>query len=237
MTGYEVLKSKRVEHGWSVRNFAKMAGISFTSVTAYESGEMRIGLTPVYRAKTIFGLLELPITEFFGEYYPYKDYMDAEISAWNNAHPVDYNYMNVKKRLTERISQIKRRGNIETNELEIICKEFSSYFGVRRDSDYILSKEEYDLNVMPILCHIRTHIDRVPGNPIGRVFVDAIHRTNYSFTDVSSLCGVTKQHLYLCINGKADFNTMRTETALKICYMLNVDFDSVFDIVEKSTKF
>jgi transcriptional regulator with XRE-family HTH domain len=236
MKGYELIKEKRIEKGWSVIQLAQLADISRTALNYYESGEDKIESIPVYKCIVIFGLLDLSITDFFEEYYKYKEEMDTRISEWKNNNPIDYNYLNVKRKLKSRISQIKRRGCVKDDDLEEILEVYYRFLEIN-NSKYKASDElsidDYKEFVMPINYKITSLMDYIPDSITGRIIIDALHKTWYKLTDVASLCGITRQHLNNYVNGKFDFKQMRTDTALRICYLLDVDFDYAF-CVEKT---
>ena len=47
-------------------------------------------------------------------------------------------------------------------------------------------------------------------------------------------CGIASQNLNYYINGKYDYGSLHVDTALKLCYLLKLDFKILFESCEKS---
>lgn len=237
MTGNEFLKLRREECGYSIRKFADDIDVSPRTISYYESGEKRISAMSLNKCIYMFGRLGISICEFFDLYYPYKQSIDAEKERWTEQNPRIYNYGLLKKRLYLRMAQIKRRGRLREKELEEISALYDSFFKnpscPYSDGDDI-SPADYEKYIRPIYYKIKAGMNGLPSGGTGRIITDALYKTDFSISDAAAICEITKQHLNMCINGNFDFGAMHVYTALKICYLLELDFEDIF--VKKSIK-
>jgi len=62
----------------------------------------------------------------------------------------------------------------------------------------------------------------------------AFYQSGYKIKDVSKICGIASQNLNYYINGKYDYGSLHVDTALKLCYLLKLDFKILFESCEKS---
>lgn len=238
MTGYEYFKQKRIEKGYSVRQFGKVAGITPRMVSYYEAGEKSIERMPLNRINKLFGLLEIDIVEFFDCYYPYKENMDRAVENWKLENPVEYDFQKTKKKIYARLAQIKGRGVVEESKLNRIYDMYENFFCHECRKNLIgntISEEYYKKFINPILYQIKLAMSGdLPENDISRSIMDAFYKSNYKMKDVSKMCGIAPQNLNYYINGKFDYGSLHTDTALKLCYLLKLDFNKLFVSCERN---
>ncbi|MDD3414198.1 MAG: helix-turn-helix transcriptional regulator [Lachnospiraceae bacterium] len=237
MTGNEFLKSKREDYGYSIRQFASDIGVSPRTITYYESGEKSIGAMSINKCIYMFHTLGMSIYDFFNTFYPYKEVIDEEKERWRKDNPSVYNFGLLKKRLYLRLAQIRKRERLGEADLEELMEMYESFF----KNDAISYLESNDISVMdyekfvkPIYYKIKVKMNGLPVDEIGYSIVDALCRTDYELSDVAMMCDISKQHLNQCINGNFDFGAMHVYTALKLSYLLELDFEKIF--VKKSIK-
>ena len=72
MTGYEYIKQKRIEKGYTIRQFGKVVNITPRMISYYEAGEKPIEHISLNKMNKMFDVLEIDIEDFFDCYYPYK---------------------------------------------------------------------------------------------------------------------------------------------------------------------
>ena len=96
MTGNEFIKNCRLQKGYSVRQFGKMADITPRMVSYYESGEKLLEHLPVYKCITMFRLLDIPVEEFFQKYYSIDTEVSKLVEKWRNEHPIDLDFNKLK---------------------------------------------------------------------------------------------------------------------------------------------
>lgn len=238
MTGNEFLKLRREKCGYSIRKFADDIDISSRTVSYYESGEKKINAISINKCICMFGRLDISVCDFFDLYYPYKQSIDEKKMRWIEQNPCIYNFGLLKKRLYLRIAQIKKRKRLRETELEEISALYDAFFKnpscSYSDKDDI-STEDYEKNIRPIYYKIKVGMNGLPSDGIGRAIIDALYKTDFSLSDVAAMCEITKQHLNLCISGNFNFGAMHVYTALKLCYLLELDFEEIF--VKKSIKY
>lgn len=64
MEGYEVIKERRIERGYTLKDFAELAGIVKTTLMYYENGTWDLRKLTLGRAIPMFRALELNIEDF-----------------------------------------------------------------------------------------------------------------------------------------------------------------------------
>ena len=237
MTGNEFIKNCRLQKGYSVRQFGKMADITPRMVSYYESGEKLLEHLPVYKCITMFRLLDISVVEFFHTYYSIDTEVNDAIEQWSNEHQIDLDFNNLKKRIYARIAQIKSRGKMTADDLQNIYDLYNDFFA-RNPKNYIsgqcITLVDYEEYIIPIYYHIKASMNTWPDGKIARAILDALYKTNYSLSDICVLCGITVQRLNDYLNGKRDFSVIHVDTALKVCNVLNLDFEELFGSCGKS---
>lgn len=235
MTGNEFLKSKREVCGFSIRQFAVNIGVSPRTITYYEAGEKSIGAISLNKCIYMFNSLGISVYDFFNTFYPYKPVINVEKERWEKENPNVYNFGLLKKRLYLRLAQIRKRERLGETELEEITEMYELFF---KNSSYLtdddISIGDYEKYVKPIYYKIKVKMNGLPTNEMGYAIIDALCRTDYALSDVAQMCDISKQHLNQCINGNFDFGAMHVYTALKLSYLLDLDFEKIF--VKKSIK-
>ena len=231
MTGNEFLKQSRVNKGYSVRQFGKMADITPRMVTYYESGEKLVIHLPVYKCLTMFRLLDISVEKFFCEYYFLNKEVDAAVKQWNKEHPKELDFATLKKRIYYRLAQIKKRESISGKNLEYIYDLYDIFFlqnhnNYRAGQDISLS--DYQNYIIPIFYQIKISMNALPDERISRIILDTLYHTDYTVSDLCFFCGITIQRLNDYLNNKRDFSGIHVDTAIKICYVLNLNFDEIF---------
>lgn len=237
MTGYEFIKQKRIEKGYSIRQFSKAVDITPRMVSYYEAGEKPIEHIPLYKVNKMFGLLEIDIEEFFDCYYPYKHDMDLEIEKWKLDNPIECDFQMIKKKIYARLAQIKSRGVIEESKLERIYNMYDDFFCNEQRKylmDNSISENDYNKFVNPILYQIKLNMSGgLPENYISSSIMNAFYQSSYKIKDVSKICGIASQNLNYYINGRYDYGSLHVDTALKLCYLFKLDFKKLFVSCEK----
>lgn len=235
MTGYEYIKQKRIEKGYTIRQFGKVVNIIPRMISYYEAGEKPIEHISLNKMNKMFDVLEIDIEDFFDCYYPYKHDMDLQIVKWRCDNPVECDFQIVKKKIYARLAQIKSRGTIEESKLKQIYDMYDDFFCNEQRKFFPISTEEYNKFVNPILYQIKLNMSGgLPENDISRSIMIAFYQSGYKIKDVSKICGITSQNLNYYINGKYDYGSLHVDTALKLCYLLKLDFKILFESCEKS---
>ena len=233
MNGNEAFKYLREQKEYTVRQFAALSGTSPRIITYYESGERQIPYMSVLKAFDIFDLLQADIETYMDEYYPYKKELDANLIQWKKENLRNLNYTLLKKRFYMQLAKIRERQNIPISLLDIIFSKYQETFSELEafvDENGNISDAKYEEYIMPLQYAIKKgfRIESMPENLISRNILEGICRTEFSVPEVAKLSGITSQHLKGCINETFDFDKMHVCVALKLCYILNLDFNDTF---------
>ena len=233
MEGYEAFKKLRMKSGLSVRGFSAAADISPRSLSYYENGEKSLLYVPVEKAIRIFSLFNVKISAFYQEYYPYIVICtEVAVSKWKTANKREVSREIISRRLKNRIYKIKERKQ-ETyfsfsEILEIYEKQMSLLSDELGDRDEV-SEEEYDQYVMPVIYTIRKTGSTISSDPVTSSMMEAYYHTEYRFSDLAFLSGITQQSLKGRIN-RNELNKLHIETMLKLCLILGINFEELFGV-------
>ena len=144
----------------------------------------------------------------------------------------------VKKKIYARLAQIKGRGAIDPDKLNLIYAMYENFFCNEYRKHIIgdtISEVDYETFVSPILYQIKLNMSgELPAYEVSRNIVIAFYKSGYEKKDVSKLCGIASQNLNYYINGKYEYGSLHTDTALKLCYLLKLDFKTLFVSCEKN---
>lgn len=232
MDGNSAFKNYRVNNGLSVRKFASATQLSPRIVTSYENGEKAISNIPVFKAIRIFDIFQADIEEYFDIYYPYKNILDEKIEKWEKENPHILDYEILKHRMYLRLAKIKKRQSVPDEVCVRLYEEYNKNFEILKskvDAKGNISDEDYMQYIEPINYLIKKGQHQLEtDNRISYIIMENLLKTEYSIPDVATLCDISRQHLWRCVNGTFDFGKMRIDTALKLCYTLNMDFKEVF---------
>lgn len=164
--------------------------------------------------------------------------MDLAIEKWRQDNPTEYDFQKVKKKIYARLAQIKGRGAIDPDKLNLIYAMYENFFCNEYRKHIIgdtISEVDYETFVSPILYQIKLNMSGgLPANEVSRNIVIAFYKSGYEKKDVSKLCGIASQNLNYYINGKYEYGSLHTDTALKLCYLLKLDFKTLFASCEKN---
>lgn len=232
MDGTEAFKKYRVNTGNTIRKFAALTRLSPRIITCYENGEKAINNIPVFKAIEIFDIFNADIEEYFDTYYPYKKALDEKTNRWKEENPHILEYEILKHRMYLRLAKIKKRKTVPEDVLDIVYDNFHKNFEILKlkiDANGNITEQDYLQYVIPINNMIKSgqnHLDT--ESEISNKIYHKLQKTEYSIPDVAAFCDISRQHLWRCVNGTFDFSKMRIDTALKLCYVLNMDFTEVF---------
>lgn len=158
-----------------------------------------------------------------------------QIVKWRCDNPLECDFQIVKKKIYARLAQIKSRGTIEESKLKQIYDMYDDFFCNEQRKFFPISTEEYNKFVNPILYQIKLNMSGgLPENDISRSIMIAFYQSGYKIKDVSKICGIASQNLNYYINGKYDYGSLHVDTALKLCYLLKLNFKILFESCEKS---
>jgi DNA-binding XRE family transcriptional regulator len=228
MNGNEAFKQYREISGYSIRHLAAVADVSPRVISYYENGEKQITSMTCVKACLFFDLFQAEVVPFFDTYFPYKSELDVRMEQWQLDNPRELRFDVLKKRIYRRLAKIKERGRVAYGhmvELHGQYRETFEYLSHRTDKEGKISGQDYTDYIIPLLCRIKREMQEEPENEISKVIWDYMMNSEYSNAEIASFCGVSGVHLKCCFNGTNDMSKMHIDTALKICYVLDIDFE------------
>jgi hypothetical protein len=157
--------------------------------------------------------------------------MDEKIKQWKVQNPKVLDYDILKHRMYQRLAKNKERGKIPAAHLDDIYALYQDTFErleSRMDDVRKISEEDYRAYILPLNGQIKKELQQEPDNIISKRIWSRIMQSEYSIPDVAALCGISGWHLKGCITETYDFTNMHIDTALKLCYVLSIDFDREF---------
>ncbi|RKI38235.1 XRE family transcriptional regulator [bacterium D16-51] len=232
MRGYEAFQKRRQEMGYSQRIFAEKVGLPVQEVQVCERGRQVLTGLPTDKAIKMFSALEISISDFYDEYYPYKAETNEKVNMWKKNNPREYRYDILKSRLYNRIHKLKKRLDLDETRFLELSKLYRSIFESLIPfigEDGKISNQAYIKYIIPYLHELKWLQEGDVEDSVSCKIIDALFYTEYSYSDLSDFCGISVRHLRRCKSQEADFRKLSIEASLKICYVLNKELEDVFD--------
>lgn len=230
MTSYEAFKELRENTGISIREFARLTGIAPRTITQYSNGSINLSKIPAIKAYKIFTIFNYPITKFYEEHFMYKEEVEKEIALWRDANKREYDYAILKRRVYSRIVKLKEREKITIIQYEELKEQHKRTFEYLETKQVhgLLNDVLYDEYILPLLFNIRIMSENKSRTCVAQKIVEALYKTDYKIKDISKFCGIADVKCVEYFNGAYNFENMYIITALKLCYVLNLDFEQTF---------
>ena len=231
MNGYEMIKERRIEKGYSLKNFAKLVGIVNTTLIYYENGTSDLRKLPLGKAISMFGALELDIDAFFEEYYSVKSIMVEKVKNWYQCHPRIADYETLKSRLYARCYKTCARSKASVEKREALmtkCKDTLSLLSAHKKEDGCISDSVYKEYILPLQYEISMLNEKEHFNPITAQITDALYRSELNQQSICELCEISVKNFDKYKSGNLDYRSMRVGTALNLCAALELEFSKVF---------
>ena len=230
MEGYEAFRKLREEKGISIREFAALTDIAPRTITYYGNGQIDLSKITVIKAYRIFLILECSVTEFYDKYFPYKEEILRKKQLWCETNKRDYDYMVLKKRVYARIAKLKEREKITINQFEELKQDYHQVFAVLETKlvNGMIDDTLYEEYLVPLLFKIKSKSAVKANNAIAQRFLEALYKTDYKIKDLAHFCELAEKKCIAYLNGVYNFEDMHVITALKLCYVLELDFEEVF---------
>lgn len=231
MEGYEVIKERRIGKGYSLKDFAQLIGIVKTTLVYYENGTWDLRKLSLGKAIPLFDALELDIEDFFEEYYSIKSTMNEKVNKWYQEHPRLLDYEVLKGRLYDRCYKACMRSNVSAEKREALmvkCKDTLHFLSNCKMEDGLISEDIYNGHILPLQYEISMLNEKEYLNPVTEQIVEALYKSGLIQRDMCELCGISVKNFAKYKNGSMKYHSMRIETALNLCVVLNLKFDKVF---------
>lgn len=230
MNGKEALKHYRNEKGYTIRQLAALLQVSPKTVYSYESKDVQVTSMPVSRAIVYFGLLGVDVEEYFDSFYPYKEELSAKVEKWHTDNLVELSYDKLKTRLTQRITKAKARQILSESLYEEIYTQCLSSFELlkgKTDSNGFISVVDHEKYIVPIYKRLKMETYLIED----AYFKDKFAEAPYNLSELAEICDINGVYLTYVVNGKRELHTMRIITMLKLCYVLQLDFKKLFQML------
>jgi len=231
MEGYEAIKKRRIEKGYSLKDFAELAGVVTTTLLYYENGTWDLRRLSLGKAVPMFDALGLSIEDFFEEYYSVKSAMDEKRTIWQKEHPGITDCAVLKGRLYDRCYKACMRSRASAEKrgaLMAKCKDTLHILSGCKTEDGCISEDAYKKYVLPLQYEISMLDEKEYPSPVTGQITEALYRSGMSQRDMCGLCGISAKNFAKYKNGSMEYSSMRVETALNLCTVLGLEFDKVF---------
>lgn len=240
MQGHEAFQKAVTDSGLSLKDIAAQSGYVEKTLRNYEQGILSLENVSVKRIIKLFSVLGIDIPTFFEEYYSIKADFENDLRQWHETHSKELEYSVVRKRFYDRIKQFKYRKRFPEEVQEELEQLFEDNFSTLsqklvNEDRLFMQEEEYQTFVKPIEVYIKQLFNDKPVGRSEQMIYDALICSDYNtgtlFNDeIANLLGVSEIYLYNLFYGKNNmaFNSIKIKTALKLCYLLGLDFNTVF---------
>ncbi len=249
MEGNLRFKQARIDHGYTLEQLSKLTGVKSRMLTNYQNGNRRLEALRVYSCLELFDPLDLDPEEFFESSLHYKESCDDKISEWKAAHPRDYCLSSLRNTTYGRITHLKYRGTVSDEDYEYILSGYKDCFNQlshllkTRDCQF-MSENEYETFYLTYIYNVkkRLYYSSSLELPTGEI-LEKYLRSEYSsvsFSFLSKDFAIMIDHPYVSklrgiLSGKIEIGNLSILSALKLCYVLNIDFANIFRIVKNTT--
>lgn len=246
MEGYQAFKRARIEHGFSVASFSDATGIKPGTLISYENGDRSLEGLMVYKGLSLFKPLGISPEVFFDEFLHYKSDCDTHMLEWKKDHPRILNYSRLRHFSYDRIVHMKYRGTITLDQYDkMICyyKNTFDYLSNQISDRENLTDEEYESEYLTFLFNIKNVLYMKPdmGYPLRELlkhyFKSEYTAQTFSFltNNFAALIGYTYvSKLRKILAGELDLDNLSMFAALKLCYVLDLDFPKIFNLGENT---
>jgi hypothetical protein len=233
MKGNEYFKQKRETMGFSFDKFTNQAKVGRSTLFYIESGDISLTQISTERCVRMFRLLDIPVSDFYDEFYPYKDETARAIDRWDAENPLELRFPVVKRKVYNRLCKIKERKLFAEETVNELFDMYNSFFTQPdimkkyRKSGNLMSVEDYEVYVVGINYRIMSEKNSKNDGASGLI-LDKLAHTRYSVSDLSSIVGdIGRSNLSLYFNTRKDsLPNMHIISLLKICYVLDIDFNN-----------
>lgn len=238
-----ILKKTRNDKGYTIKHLSEVTGFKPNILRYYESGDRSLDAVMVYKVLRLFEPLNLNPENVFD----YKKECDKEIAKWQTNHPRNFDYVSLRHQSYEKIMHLKYRKSITEEQFDKLMyyyRDTFDYLSVILDDEKILSVAEYEDLYLRFLYISRmtlylTGNEPEPQKTLLEAYLNCEY-SSYTFSfltkDFSNIIGYHKiDKLREILSGKMGLDNLSIKAALKLCYVLDVDFNSIFKLVKKTT--
>ena len=230
MTANDYFKKKRTEKEYSTKEFAELLEIPVSSIIKYESADFNFLNLSTGKVCHVFFPLDIDIPWFFNEYYNIYNICEDKIAVWKKENRIEDSIYSIKKKINNRILKIESRKSLPADKILIMKSLFEKNlhdlcYISKGNVDKIITAEEYEKYIIPILYVIRKGKNTISNNNISDIIMDKLYYSRYSEVDLALFCGVSKEHVCRFLKDETKIKTLKISSFLILCYILGIDFD------------
>lgn len=238
-----ILKQTRLKKGISISQLSDITNIKPRSLSYYESGKRSPNSLSKY--VILFNALELDIVDVYENVTHFQEECDRQIAIWQKHHARVYNYKVLKKQCYDKISHLKYNRSIsdeQYNKILFYYKELFDSLAAAMIDRACLTSEEYENDYISFMYNVKlliyyNKIDNPLDTILKTYLASEFSSVTFSFLsdDFIRIVGYSNPHKFRKIlSGELDIENLSILSALKLCYILQLDFNSLF-IYDKNT--
>lgn len=230
------LNTIRMSKGCTVSVLCTCTGISARTFTDYFSGKLSLKNIPSDSAILLFDALDTKLQDFYDENFPF---IDELLRAKEKAKEkkLGISFKQYEDRLYYKIIRYYYRKKMTLLDKEELEQKFNhtfysdevtkGYENIPADQIF-LSYDEYLKYIKPIEIKLDYLQDKQSYAKEETLVYKKIVESDFSLTEVANLCEVSRQHLKGCLDGRYKLQSLKVITALKLSFLLDLDFREIF---------
>lgn len=236
MEVYEFFKQKREETGMTVREFCQKVSISVGACVEYQNGTKSLLYIPLEKAVRIFSVMDIHIEKFYNDYFPeLKEDTLKKVTEWESKQKPELDLMKLQRRYRTSIAKIKERKILSDAAIENLLQEHKNLFKeleMQTDSNGMLPEALYKEKILPFSCKIKQQTEKEKiKNPVSRLINDAMIKKEITYSELAGIVDITPVSLTCAKTSLKGYSSMKISSVLKICYVLNIPFDHICDLL------
>lgn len=229
---YQIFKERREATGLTVREFCEKVNISTGAFVEYQNGTKSLLCLPLGKAVRIFSVIDIDIEKFYDEYFPELwQETEKKLVKWRSEHPAELKLDKLRRRYRARIAKAKERKTLIDVEIDDLLRDFKKTFKELEmcvDDKGMISKTLYDEKILPLSYKMKQKLDGSEiENDVSNLINDAILKSEMTYAELGDIVDVTPRRLTMCKTSKEGYSSMKIGSVLKICYVLNIPFDTI----------
>lgn len=236
ITAGKKLNTIRQSKGLTILALYMKTGISTRTFSDYFSGKLSLKNIPADSAILLFDALDTPIFDFYDENFPFKEELSKAVEKAGKKK-LSVSFGQYEDRLWYKISRYYYRKKITEAEREELKRmhdeafyssEPGKEFPYHARENAFLTYDEYLKYIKPIEMKLDYLSDRESYADEETKVYRKIVESDFTLTEVANLCEITRQHLKGCLDGRYKLQSLKIITALKLSFLLNLDFREIF---------
>lgn len=232
MRSYQLFKERREATGLTVREFCEKVNISTGAFVEYQNGTKSLLCLPLGKAVRIFSVIDIDIEKFYDEYFPeLRQEVTQKLAKWHSEHVIELNFDKLRRRYRTRIAKAKERKTLPDAEIDALLHDFRKIFielEMCVNDKGMISETLYDERILPFSYIMKQKLEgNEIKNEISKLINDGLLKSEMTYAELGDIVDVTPRRLTMCKTSQEGYSSMKISSVLKICYALNVPFDTI----------